>query len=60
MEYLIVWGLWITFVLFINLEEIQNSNIDITKAFITFILFAIPIELIYIEIRELVRWLGYV
>ena len=60
MEYLIVWGLWITFIISMNTKEFRTNNVDQIRAFMVLVVFAVPIELIYIGIREIVRCLGYV
>ncbi len=60
MEYLIVWGLWITFIISMNTKEFTTNNVDPIRALMVLVVFAVPIELIYIGTREIVRWLGYV
>ena len=55
MEYLIVWGLWITLVISLNLKEIEEGNIDVPKAFIVFVILAVPFELLYIGLKWVIN-----
>ena len=58
MDFLIVWAIWIVFITALNVEEFKNKTIEPAKAFLVYVIFAVPVVAVYAIAKEVFKWVN--